>query len=68
MQVNPQQWVDDGYIILREVIPPDRLESLRTSYETLVERQHQIWAGSWTGRNPSPRTTRPSSRVWYSTP
>ena len=45
MQVNSQQWEDDGYIILREVIPPDRLESLRASYETLVERQHQIWAG-----------------------
>ena len=45
MQVNTQQWLQDGYIILREVIPPDRLESLRTSYETLVERQHQIWAG-----------------------
>ena len=31
MQVNSQQWEDDGYIILREVIPPDRLESLRAS-------------------------------------
>ena len=47
MQVNTQQWLQDGYIILREVIPPARLESLRTSYETLVERQHQIWAGEW---------------------
>ena len=45
MQINPQQWVDDGYIILRQVVPPDRLESLRASYEKLVERQHQIWAG-----------------------
>ena len=45
MQVNPQQWVDDGYIILRQVVPPDRLDSLRASYEKLVERQHQIWAG-----------------------
>lgn len=45
MQVNPQQWLDDGYIILRQVVPPDRLKSLRASYEKLVERQHQIWAG-----------------------
>ena len=45
MQVNPQQWIDDGYIILRQVVPPDRLDSLRASYEKLVERQHQIWAG-----------------------
>ena len=32
MQVNPQQWIDDGYIILRQVVPPDRLDSLRASY------------------------------------
>ncbi|MAG34722.1 MAG: hypothetical protein CL878_00510 [Dehalococcoidia bacterium] len=45
MQVNPQQWVDNGYIILPQVVPPDRLESLRASHEKLVDRQHQIWAG-----------------------
>ena len=45
MQVNPQQLLDDGFIILRQVVPPEQLESLRASYETIVERQHRIWAG-----------------------
>ena len=45
MQVNPQQILDDGFIILRQVVPPKQLDSLRASYETIVERQHRRWAG-----------------------
>ena len=44
MQVDPQQLLDDGYIILREVVPPEQLEELRACFETLVERQKVIWA------------------------
>ena len=44
MKVNPEQLRDDGYIILREVIPPEQLEDVRTSFEVLVERQKEIWA------------------------
>ena len=44
MKVNPQQLLDDGYIILREVIPPGQLAELRACFETLVERQKTIWA------------------------
>lgn len=44
MKVNPQQLREDGYIILREVIPPEQLDAVRTSFETLVERQKEIWA------------------------
>ena len=44
MKVNPQQLRDDGYIILREVIPPDQLDDVRASFEVLVERQKEIWA------------------------
>ena len=39
MKVNPQQLMDDGYIILREVIPREQLDQLRASYDALVERQ-----------------------------
>ena len=42
MQVNPKQLLDDGYIILRDVIPPGQLEELRDCFETLVERQKVI--------------------------
>ena len=45
MQVNPQQLLDDGYIILREVVPPGQLDELRGCFETLLERQKVIWAG-----------------------
>ena len=44
MKVNPQQLQDDGYIILREVIPPEQLDDVRASFEVLVERQKEIWA------------------------
>ena len=43
MKVNPQQLRDDGYIILREVIPPEQLDDVRASFEVLVERQKEIW-------------------------
>ncbi|MCZ6677586.1 MAG: phytanoyl-CoA dioxygenase family protein [Candidatus Poribacteria bacterium] len=44
MKVNPQQLLDDGYIILRQVIPPKQLDELRDSFEVLVERQKTVWA------------------------
>ena len=44
MNVNPQQLMDDGYIILREVIPPQLLDELRASYDVMIERQGgQAW-------------------------
>lgn len=43
MKVNPQQLLDDGFIILRQVIPPDRLDALRASFEVLVDRQRAVW-------------------------
>ena len=43
MKVNPQQLLDDGFIILRQVIPPDRLDSLRSSFEVLLNRQKAVW-------------------------
>ena len=44
MKVDPQQLIDDGYIVLRQVVPPDQLEALRTSFETLVGKQKVAWA------------------------
>jgi hypothetical protein len=35
--------MDDGFLILREVITPDLLEPLRVSFETLVDRQRATW-------------------------
>ena len=44
MQVSREQFMEQGYLVLREVIPPDRLEQLRAEFETLVGRQRKIWA------------------------
>ena len=44
MQVNPEQLWEDGYIIIPDCVPPNRLDELRNSFEVLVERQKEIWA------------------------
>uniref|UniRef100_UPI000B7D49FD phytanoyl-CoA dioxygenase family protein n=1 Tax=Candidatus Entotheonella palauensis TaxID=93172 RepID=UPI000B7D49FD len=37
-------FLENGYLVLREVIPPAQLDELRTSFETLVKRQKVIWS------------------------
>lgn len=44
MTVDPQQLLDDGYVIIRNAIPPDHLDALRASFEALVEKQKTLWA------------------------
>ena len=44
MEFNRDQFLEDGYVILRGVIPPQQLEGLRRAHEVLVERQKEIWA------------------------
>ena len=44
MKINRDQFLEDGYVILRQVIPPGDLAELRRAYELLVERQKVIWA------------------------
>ena len=39
MDLNPQDLLDDGFIILREVVPPGDLENLRAAFEVLGDRQ-----------------------------
>jgi hypothetical protein len=44
MKINRDQFLEEGYLILRNVIPPDQLAGLRQAHETLVERQKVTWA------------------------
>lgn len=44
MKFSRDQFLEDGYVILRQVIPPQDLDDLRQAYEKLVERQRVIWA------------------------
>ena len=43
MKVNRDRFLEEGYLIVRNVIPPDELDVLRRSYEILVEQQKAIW-------------------------
>ena len=44
MQLNQDQFMEEGYLVLREVIPPAELEDLRAGYERMVDRQRGLWA------------------------
>ncbi len=44
MRVDRDQFMDQGYLIIRDLIPPQRLESIRASCETILERQKVNWA------------------------
>ncbi len=44
MNFEPGQLFEDGFLVLRGVIPPDWLGPLRDSFEHMVERQKGIWA------------------------
>ena len=54
-------FMEDGYLILKNVVPPDELDRLRSVYETLVTRQRAIWAR--TGG-----TTEAPGGVWDTSP
>lgn len=61
MKLNRDQFLETGYYIVRNAIPVDRLEELRTSHEILVERQKAIWARE---RQPS----EPPGGLWETAP
>ena len=53
MQVDLQNFKEKGYLILRQVIPPEMLQGLRHSCEELVCRE---WPDSPSPGRPSPIT------------
>ena len=44
MRVDRDRFLEEGYLVVPEVVPSGRLEAVRAAYEILVERQRQIWA------------------------
>jgi ectoine hydroxylase-related dioxygenase (phytanoyl-CoA dioxygenase family) len=44
VKVNPQQLLDDGYVVLRGVVPSNHLDPLRATFEDMVGRQRALWA------------------------
>ena len=70
MKVDREQLIRDGFLILREVVPPEDLPPLRESYETLIERQG---GRQWLGQGAQPRinitphvdeTTANAAEIW----
>ena len=43
MKVDPQRFIEDGFVIVRECVPPERLDELRDSFDVLIDRQRAIW-------------------------
>ncbi len=44
MRVDRDKFMEQGFLILRNVIPPDKLEHMRASCETILDRQKAVWA------------------------
>lgn len=44
MRVDRNQFLEEGYLVLRNVVPPDQLDTVRAAYERLVEQRRAIWA------------------------
>ena len=44
MKVDRDRFMEQGYLVLRNVIPPGRLEAMRASCETVLDRQKAVWA------------------------
>ena len=70
MKVDREQLIRDGFLILREVVPPDDLPALRESYETLIERRG---GREWLAEGAQPRidimphvdeTTANAAEIW----
>ena len=44
MDLDRDRFLEEGFLILPQVVPPERLASLRAESELMVERQRAIWA------------------------
>ncbi len=44
MQVDRDLFLEQGFLILRDFIPRDKLDTIRASCELMLERQKDIWA------------------------
>ena len=44
MKVDRDQFLDEGYLTLRGFLSPDKLDAMRASCETILERQKVVWA------------------------
>ena len=41
--IDRDRFLEDGYLVVKDAVPPNNLEGVRRAYETLVERQREDW-------------------------
>ena len=54
MKVDRNQLLEDGFLIIRQAVPPAELDALKASNETLIERQG---GRTWLAKGAQPRLT-----------
>ena len=52
MKLNRDEFLETGYLIVKEAVPRDKLESVRQVYETLVNRQRENWKAEVAASDP----------------
>ena len=45
-RIDRDRFLEDGYVVVRGVVPPGDLDAVREAYERLVDVQRAIWAES----------------------
>ena len=61
MEIDRAKFLEEGYLVLRNVIPPDLLGPVRRAYEKMLDRQRGIWS-----RDRAPDA--PPGGVWETAP
>ena len=52
MKLNRDEFLETGYLIVKEAVPRDKLERVRQAYETLVDRQRENWKAERADNDP----------------
>ena len=47
MHVDLQQFRRQGFLVLRNVVPPERLDAMRLAIEWMVDREKERSAAAW---------------------
>ena len=59
MKLNRDEFLETGYLIVKEAVPRDKLAHVRQAYETLVNRQRENWKAERAEGDPPEASGRP---------
>ena len=52
MKLNRDEFLETGYLVVKEAVPRDKLERVRQAYETLVDCQRENWKAECAENDP----------------